>query len=131
MTVEQIELRKILSQMLADNNINRETMKGLVNEVLEEKVEKAVRQVINESNVKGIVNGKVDNISRRVIQREIENKVRRVLDCTYLSINCREPETHVFGSYMGWCERTGNVLTPESYQEFLEQEEIEEIFKDN
>ena len=25
MTVEQIELRKILSQMLADNGINRET----------------------------------------------------------------------------------------------------------
>lgn len=131
MTVEHIELRKILSQMLADNNINRETLKGLVNEVLEEKVEKAVRQVINESNVKGIVNGKVDNISRRVIQKEVENKVRRVLNCTSLSINCLEPEPHVFGKYMAWCERTGNVLTPESYQEFMEQEAIEEIFKDN
>lgn len=28
MTVEQIELRKILTQMLADNGINRETIKG-------------------------------------------------------------------------------------------------------
>ena len=27
MTVEQIELRKILTQMLADNGINRETIK--------------------------------------------------------------------------------------------------------
>lgn len=42
MTVEQIELRKILSQMLADNGINRETLKEMVNEVLEEKVERAV-----------------------------------------------------------------------------------------
>lgn len=128
MTVEQIELRKILSQMLADNGINRETLKVMVNDVLDEKIEKAVHQVLSESNVKGIVNGKVDNISRRVIQSEIENKVRRVLNCTSLSINCREPEPHVFGNYMRWCEQSGNQLTAGSYQEFLVQEEI---FKDN
>lgn len=33
MTIEQIELRKILSQMLADNGINRETLKEMVNEI--------------------------------------------------------------------------------------------------
>lgn len=124
MTVEQIELRKILSQMLADNGINRETLKEMVNGVLEEKVERVVSQVLKEGNIKGIVEGKVDNISRRVIQREIESKVRRVLDCTSLSINCREPEPHVFGKYMTWCERTGNEVTAESYQEFLDQEDI-------
>lgn len=131
MTVEQIELRKILSQMLADNEINRETLKEMVNEILEEKIEKAVRQVINESNVTGIVNGKVDKISRRVIEDEITNKVRRVLNCTSISINCREPEPHVFGRYMAWCERTGNEVSAGSYQEFLDQGTIEEIFKDN
>ncbi len=124
MTVEQIELRKILSQMLADNGINRETLKEMVNDVIEEKVEKTVRQVINESNVTGIVNGKVDKISRRVIEDEVTNKVRRVLNCTSLSINCREPEPHVFGRYMAWCERTGHEVTGESYQEFLDQEDI-------
>lgn len=131
MTVEQIELRKILSQMLADNGINRETLKKMVNEILDEKVEKAVSQVLKEGNIKGIVDGKIDNISRRVIQREVESKVRRVLDCTSLSINCREPEPHVFGRYMTWCERTGKEVTAGSYQEFLDQEAIEEIFKDN
>lgn len=124
MTVEQIELRKILSQMLADNGINRETLKEMVNEVLEEKVEKAIRRVINESNVEGIVNGKVDKISRRVIEEEVTNKVRRVLNCTSLSINCREPEPQVFGRYMAWCERTGFGVTAQSYQEFLDQEDI-------
>lgn len=124
MTVEQIELRKILSQMLADNGFNRESLKGMVNEILDEKIEKAVRQVINESNVTGIVNGKVDKISRRVIEDEVTNKVRRVLNCTSLSINCREPEPQVFGRYMTWCERTGNAVTAESYQEFLDQEDI-------
>ena len=131
MTVEQIELRKILSQMLADNGINRESLKGMVNEVLNEKIEKAVRQVINESNVTGIVNGKVDRISRRVIEDEVTNKVRRVLNCTSLSINCREPEPQVFGKYMRWCERSGNQVTVESYQEFMDREAIEEIFKEN
>ncbi|WP_320990381.1 hypothetical protein [Hungatella sp.] len=126
MTVEQIELRKILSQMLADNGINRETLKEMVNEILDEKVEKAVSQVLKEGNIKGIVDGKIDNISRRVIQREIENKVRRVLDCTSLSINCREPEPGVFGLYMRWCERTGNQFTAESYQEFLDQKDIDD-----
>lgn len=124
MTVEQIELRKILSQMLADNGFNRESLKGMVNEILDEKIEKAVRQVINESNVTGIVNGKVDKISRRVIEDEVTNKVRRVLNCTSLSINCREPEPQVFGRYMTWCERTGNAVTAESYQEFLDQEDM-------
>lgn len=127
MTVEQIELRKILSQMLADNGINRETLKDLVNDVLEEKVEKAIRQVISESNVTGIVNGKVDKISRRVIEDEVTNKVRRVLNCTSLSINCREPEPHVLGRYMTWCERTGNGVTAESYQDFLDHEYIDNM----
>ena len=125
MTVEQIELRKILSQMLADNGINRETLKEMVNAILDEKVEKAVSQVLKEGNIKGIVEGKIENISRRVIQREVESKVRRVLDCTSLSINCREPEPQVFGKYMRWCERTGNEITAGSYQEFLDQEDID------
>lgn len=124
MTIEQIELRKILSQMLADNGINRETLKDIVNEVLDEKVEKAIRQVISESNITGIVNGKIDKISRRVIEDEVTNKVRRLLNCTSLSINCREPEAHVFGRYMSWCERTGYEVTAQSYQEFLDQEDI-------
>lgn len=131
MTVEQVELRKILSQMLADEGINRETLKDMVNEILEEKVEKATRQVINEINVTGIVNGKVDRISRRVIEDEVTDKVRRVLNCTSLSINCREPEPQVFGKYMTWCERTGNEVSAGSYQAFLDHETIEEIFKDN
>lgn len=124
MTVEQIELRKILSQMLADNGINRETLKDMVNEVLDEKVEKAIRQVISESSITEIVNGKIDKISRRVIEDEVTNKVRRVLNCTSLSINCREPEPHAFGRYMSWCERTGHEVTAQGYQEFLHREGI-------
>lgn len=34
------------------------------------------------------------------------------------------PEPHVFGRYMTWCERTGFGVTAQSYQEFLDQEDI-------
>lgn len=37
MTVEQVELRKILTQMLADNGINRETIKDFVGEIVSER----------------------------------------------------------------------------------------------
>ena len=47
MTVEQIELRKILTQMLADNGINRETIKGFVEEIVSEKVDRAIDRIIH------------------------------------------------------------------------------------
>lgn len=43
MTVEQIELRKILSQMLADNSINRDTIGDIVKEIVNEKTEKVIK----------------------------------------------------------------------------------------
>lgn len=37
MTIEQIELRKMLTQMLADNGINRETIVDFVKSIVEKK----------------------------------------------------------------------------------------------
>ena len=53
MTVEQIELRKILTQMLADNGINRETLKDLVKEIIEEKVDKSLNTIIAQTSTIG------------------------------------------------------------------------------
>lgn len=47
MTVEQIELRKILTQMLADNGIDRSTLPGIVKEALEEKITKRREVVVD------------------------------------------------------------------------------------
>lgn len=33
--------------------------------------------------------------------------------------------------FLNWCERTGNEFNSKNYQEFMDQETIEEIFKDN
>ena len=58
MTVEEIELRKILTQMLADAGINRETLKDLVYQILDEKIDKAINNAENQINV----DKKVDRI---------------------------------------------------------------------
>ena len=45
MTIEQIELRKLLSQMLADNGVNRETIVPIVNDVINEKMANASKRI--------------------------------------------------------------------------------------
>ena len=65
MTVEQIELRKILTQMLADNGINRET------------------------NMDSLVRTTIQNTINRTISDEVSWNVRRVLGRVSISI-----ETH-------------------------------------
>ena len=47
MTIEHLELRKILTQMLADNGITRETIRKVVTDIIDEKVEKAVKEAIH------------------------------------------------------------------------------------
>lgn len=33
--------------------------------------------------------------------------------------------------YLNWCERTGNEFCSDTYQEYLDQETIEDVFKEN
>lgn len=94
MTVEQIELRKILTQMLADNGINRETIKGFVEEIVSEKVDRAIDRIIHETNMDSLVRTKIQNTINRTISDEVSWNVRRVLGNVSISI-----ETH--GSFRG------------------------------
>lgn len=78
MTIEQIELRKILSQMLADNGINRETIVPMVKDVITEKMDKAAKRIAEETNL--------DTMVRDIIRQEIASAVRsevraKVRDC--------------------------------------------------
>jgi hypothetical protein len=68
MTIEQIELRKLLSQMLADNGINRETIVPMVRDVIQEKMDKTAKQIAEETNL--------DDMVRHIIEREIADAVR-------------------------------------------------------
>lgn len=94
MTVEQIELRKILTQMLADNGINRETIKGFVEEIVSEKVDRAIDRIIHETNMDSLIARVVQDTIRTTISDEVRWNVRRVLGSVSISI-----ETH--GSFRG------------------------------
>lgn len=94
MTVEQIELRKILTQMLADNGINRETIKGFVEEIVSEKVDRAIDRIIHETNMDSLIARQVQDTIRTTISNEVRWNVRRVLGSVSISI-----ETH--GSFRG------------------------------
>ena len=94
MTVEQIELRKILTQMLADNGINRETIKGFVEEIVSEKVDRAIDLVIHETNMDSLVRRTVQDTIKTTISDEVRWNVRRVLGSVSISI-----ETH--GNFRG------------------------------
>lgn len=94
MTVEQIELRKILTQMLADNGINRETIKGFVEEIVSEKVDRAIDRIIHETNMDSLIARMVQDTIRTSISDEVRWNVRRVLGSVSISI-----ETH--GSFRG------------------------------
>lgn len=94
MTVEQIELRKILTQMLADNGINRETIKGFVEEIVSEKVDRAIDRIIHETNMDSLIARQVQDTIRTTISDEVRWNVRRVLGSVSISI-----EAH--GSFRG------------------------------
>lgn len=94
MTVEQIELRKILTQMLADNGINRETIKGFVEEIVSEKVDRAIDRIIHETNMDSLIARQVKDTIRTTISDEVCWNVRRALGSVSISI-----ETH--GSFRG------------------------------
>lgn len=67
MTIEEIELRKILTQMLADNGINRETIVPFVKDIIDKKIDAAIDRVINQTNL--------DEAVRKEIQKTISNQI--------------------------------------------------------
>ena len=80
MTVEQIEIRKILNQMLADNGINRETIKDIIKDCIDERVDKALKHLENKSdgdfaNIDDRIQGAID----KFVKQEIERQAREVI----------------------------------------------------
>ena len=74
MTIEQIELRKILTQMLADNGINRETITDFVKEVMDEKIDKTIKQILGDNGGQ-VFEDKVDVLVDKEVKRYIEKEL--------------------------------------------------------
>lgn len=92
MTIEQIELRKILTQMLADNGINRETIVPFVKEIISEKVEKAVSRIINETNLDSMVYQIIQSEIKFDVRNAVENKITRCFSNINVSVEMNTPK---------------------------------------
>lgn len=94
MTVEQIELRKILTQMLADNGINRETIVDFTKGIIEEKVDKAIDRVIAQTNMNSLIDTIIRTDIRNQVHNEVSDKVRRTLGRVSIMLECKESDAY-------------------------------------
>ena len=90
MTIEQVELRKILKQMLADNGINRETIKDFIKECIDERVDKALKNLESQSNGNfANIDDKIQSAIDRLVKQEIEKQAKETI---------RYKVSHIFSS---------------------------------
>lgn len=100
MTVEQIEIRKILNQMLADNGINRETIKDIIKECIGERVDKALKHLENQSdgnfaNIDGRIQGAIDKFVKQELEKQardaIRDKVKHIFSTIIVDVQLNHP----------------------------------------
>lgn len=86
LTVEQIELRKLIKQELADAGINRTTLTEMVKQAIEEKVEQKANEIVKgaEEHLPWIVENAVnktiryDDVVKRSISDYVKNRIVNV-----------------------------------------------------
>lgn len=86
--IERIMLRDAISQMLADNGINRETLVEMVKENIGEKVEKAMAKALHDCRVNydSIVREQVSKTIRTEVRECVRETVREALRNTMVTV---------------------------------------------
>lgn len=96
MTVEQIAIRQEIRQLLGEAGINKNTMKDLVKEVIDEELTKAVKQVMHEMDLESKIQraAKVDieEKIKRELQNAIRDRVSNIFNRMYLSIDIKNSD---------------------------------------
>lgn len=96
MKVEEIAIRQEIRQMLNEAGINRNTLKDMVKEVLQEEVEKACRQAVNETDVDTAIARKInDNFGKIVIEAtkdEIRGRVNGIFNRMTISVDITDKD---------------------------------------
>lgn len=90
MTIEQIELRRLLSQMLADNGINRETIVDFVKDIVDTKIESAIARIVHDKDLDTIISNRTETIIKASISNEVQKEVRRILNYTSITIEHKQ-----------------------------------------
>ncbi len=98
MNVEQIAIRQEVRQMLNEAGINRNTLKEMVKEVLQEEVSKACRQAVNESDVNDSIARKINDnfgkIVREATKDEIRGRVQGIFNRMTISVDITDNDGH-------------------------------------
>jgi hypothetical protein len=87
MTVEQIALRQEVRQLLNEAGINRNTLQDIVREVIDEELTKAVRQVMQEMNLSGVINQATNGNIQKLVREELRNAINTRVNGYFNKIN--------------------------------------------
>lgn len=91
MTVEQIAIRQEVRQMLNEAGINKNTLKEMVKEVLQEELKRATQQAVNETDVNSTIKRKLDDNFTRIVKdatkEEIRGRVNNIFNKMVISVD--------------------------------------------
>ena len=91
MRVEEIAIRQEARQMLNEAGINQNTLKNMVKEILDEKLEKAIYQALHERDVNQAVSNKIEqcmnNKANQIVREEIRRKINGIFDHMTVSVD--------------------------------------------
>lgn len=88
MTCEEIEMRKVITQMLADVGINRETLKTLVHDVLNEKIDKSIKQIVEQetSTKDGRIRQVFDQEFQAMLNKHVSKELKRRMSSMFPNV---------------------------------------------
>jgi ribosomal protein S3AE len=96
MTVEEIAIRQEVRQLLNEAGFNKNTMKDVVKEVINEELTKAVRQVMHEMNLEGQINkathGNLQETIRKELRASIDNKVNGIFNRMSINVSIKNTD---------------------------------------
>ncbi len=87
MRVEEIALRSEIRQMLNEAGFNKNTLKDLVKEVLQEELNKAIKQAVAETNcdIMGYTKKNIDSIINKTTERVVREKISDAIVHSYFN----------------------------------------------
>lgn len=96
MRVEEIAIRQEARQMLNEAGINQNTLKEMVKEILNEKLDKAIYQALHEKDVDGAIGDKIEWCIQRkandIVRDEIRRKVGSIFDRMTVCVDITDKE---------------------------------------
>ena len=96
MTVEQIAIRQEIRQMLNEAGINKNTMKEMVREVIDEELNKAVKQVMceidTENRIFNLAHYNLDEKIRKELRASIDARVNGIFNKMKITIDIKNKD---------------------------------------